>query len=277
MSSAFDTATTMAVDNNVNATNYNSRQACAYAIKTFIIMLGCGGIALSVLASTQTCEFLRFRSMSELEDTLFAQANVTGWVGIFSYQLDSFLENDNGEQQQQPTGVCMNYEGQFQNAPNAFVVTSQFCAVIAPCLAFVAISMALCELLFCAFPGSFLGATVFFLAAAGVQGGTFAIFAEPTFCFNNNGCDVGTAGIYSACAALAFFLSCLLLCCSPRPYPYFESRGRRHKEEEQETHQYGLEHAGTAETAPDEMDDNVPGITASCTSSPKPSSQEEDA
>jgi hypothetical protein len=86
----------------------------------------------------------------------------------------------------------------------------------------IGILLALFDLLCCTFYGSFVVTCVFFLTAAGVQAGTFSIIAEPTFCFDSGvKCDVGNAAYFSAAAAVAFFISCIIICCSPKPDPCF--------------------------------------------------------
>ncbi len=140
-------------------------------------------------------------------------------MGIFQYQI---LEHgDDG----QVSDGCTSYDQQFMDAPNEVLVAAQFCAVLAPSFAALAILISACELICCRFHGSFLTGNILFLTAAGVQAGTFCLFAEPSFCFD--GCDIGSAVYFSAFAAFAFFLSSILLCCSSRPEPcLYQGSGR---------------------------------------------------
>jgi hypothetical protein len=65
--------------------------------------------------------------------------------------------------------ACTLYENQFTKAPYKALISSQFCAAIAPALVMIGILLALFDLLCCTLP-----------------------FAEQTFCFNLGiKCDVG--------------------------------------------------------------------------------------
>lgn len=188
---------------------------CHY--RALILLLAAGGIVLSVLAS-QTCEFLRFNvdgdsATNELDTEWPFDMASEGWIGIFQYEIVRDASGD------VVSSGCTSYDQQFLKAPNRTLVASQFCAVLAPIFAFLAILLAVLEIT-CSFRwyGSFIATSILFLAAAATQGGTFSSFANPSFCFNAQ-CNVGTAVYFSASASLAFFLSCILLCCSPRPVP----------------------------------------------------------
>lgn len=172
---------------------------------------------LSVLAS-ETCEFLWFSVGADSatngvdEEPPFDMAS-EGWIGIFQYEI---IRRAGGEVVSEG---CTLYNRQFVNAPNSTLTASQFCAVLAPTFALLAILVAASEL-FCSlrFYGSFVATSIFVLAAAATQGGTFSLFAALSFCYDSNTqCDVGAAVYFSASAALSFFLACIMLCCSPRP------------------------------------------------------------
>ena len=244
---AFDTATTAGVaslttmnredfrDNDRSRSRRTARTLWAYCYRVLILILGYGGIVLSILASVSTCEFLKYQTSTATSslDSPF-DGRTSGWVGIFQFKI---IIDNNGDAIDKNgietvaanitasstfnEGGCVWYDGQFVNATNEVILTSQFCAVIAPSLALIAMIITTVESCCCMplFRGSFVATSIFLLLSAFTQGLTFAIFAEPTFCFNNNGCDVGNAGIFSACASFAFFMACLLFCCSPIPTP----------------------------------------------------------
>jgi hypothetical protein len=239
-----------------------------------------------------TCEFLKFNivasdkninygssSYETVDRTApFSGTNTKGWVGIFGYQLlehhgDDEIDNTPLEEKTPSMDGCDWYDGQFLDAPNEAIITSQLCATIAPSLATIAMVITTIEFCCCfLFSGSFVTTSILLLSAAGVQGGTFAIFAEPTFCYDNNGCAVGLAGIYSACASFSFFVACLLLCCSPRPYPCLISNSKNNSISNH-TNQKVEEDAGQgcgAEGGEDlqqvETTESGPTITATCNS-----------
>jgi hypothetical protein len=191
---------------------------CGYAMKGLLFLVSCGGIVLSILSS-ETCEFLRFETFNATNtmDPPFDRASA-GWVGIFRYEI---LKDENGTDA--VSDGCTLYGNQFTRAPYEALISSQFCAVIAPALATIGILLALVDLFYCTFHGNFLVTCVAFLTAAGVQAGTFSIIAQPTFCFDSSvKCDVGNAVYFSAAAAVAFFISCIIICCSPKPDPCFK-------------------------------------------------------
>jgi hypothetical protein len=140
-------------------------------------------------------------------------------VGIFHYQI---LEH---EHEERVSDGCALYNHQFIDAPNGVLVAAQFCAVLAPTIASIAILILTCESICCQFYGSFLAANVLFLTAALVQVGTFSIFGEPTFCFS--GCKIGSAVYFSAFSAFSFFVTCILLCGTQRSVTCCELSSRK--------------------------------------------------
>jgi hypothetical protein len=194
-------------------------------VRTCVLSLICGGIALSVLAS-ETCEFLQFESINNTTNlgSPFEGAS-EGWMGIFRYQV----VNDNGNSDD----GCTRYNGRFLNAPTGTLIASQVCAIIAPCLAVLAAMISASDVLCCRVYGSFIAMSILLLAAAAVQGGTFIIFARPSFCYDSAvKCGVGPATYFSGAAAAAFFLSCILLCCSPRPHPCLQKKKSTKEDDE---------------------------------------------
>jgi hypothetical protein len=148
-----------------------------------------------------------------------------GWIGIFKYEI---TETADGEGLSEG---CTLYDSQWKNAPFEALTAGQICAVMAPSFAILSILVSLVEVVCCFFRGSFLVISVLFLVAAGIQAGTFSLFAEPSFCFDSGAsCSVGKAVYFSATAAAAFFLSCILFCCSPRPNPCMNRHRRTYDE-----------------------------------------------
>lgn len=199
---------------------------CGYTAKILIICVASTGVVLSILASI-TCQFSQFGPdvLSEIDPT---SSNITeGWIGIFKYEVT----ND-----ETIVDKCSVYENILNiDAPNAALLTSQICAMIAPGLALFAIFVSTIELMYCRFFGSFTTASILFLAASVLQCGTFGIFSlEQGFCFNSDGCEIGKGAYFSASAVCAFWISCIILCCSPRPPPLTHINNQIQNEDTQE-------------------------------------------
>ena len=143
-----------------------------------VLGLGIVGIILSWVGS-RTCEFLSFENSEgvpwrELEppfDTAIA-AN----VGIFNYEI---LDSPNADD---ITDGCIAYDDNFFGLVDTqeALAAAQICAVVAPVLAGVSLLLNLMEACFCNFPGSFVFTSTLFIAASGVQAGTFSMIAEPS-------------------------------------------------------------------------------------------------
>lgn len=141
------------------------------------MILGSAGIALSALASS-TCEFLYFENDKgtpyEALEFPFNRA-VKAHIGIFSYEV---IESDTPDLL---TDGCEGYDKLFADSEYEVLIAAQFCALFGPILAGFGLFAALFELCVCSFYCSFLISSLFFLAAAGTQAGTFSLFAEPSF------------------------------------------------------------------------------------------------
>ena len=157
-----------------NSSLDNSHQQTRLAV----LVLAVVGIILSWVGS-QTCEFLSFKNLQdvpwrELEppfDTAIA-AN----VGIFKYEI---LDSPNADD---ITDGCVSYDDKYFDLVDTqeALVAAQICAVVAPVLAGVALLINLLEACLCNFAGSFVFTSTLFLAASGVQAGTFSMIAEPS-------------------------------------------------------------------------------------------------
>ena len=143
-----------------------------------VFIIAAAGIILSWLAS-DTCEFLGFeneqgvpwRDLNPPFDTAVA-AN----VGIFKYEI---LDSPDGAE---VTDGCVSYDGRFFDLidDQEALVAAQCCAVAAPVLAGLGVIIVLLETCLCNFPGSFVFPATLFIAACGVQAGTFSVIAEPS-------------------------------------------------------------------------------------------------
>jgi hypothetical protein len=130
-------------------------------------------------SASSTCEFISFRDTDgnppdRAEDPPFNIA-LAGNVGIFKYEITEFV-NRNG------SSGCIKYDDRFaQQKGYPSVATAQFCALIAPILAGLALFATLFDFCACNFPGSYLISSLLFLIASGVQAGTFTMVADPAF------------------------------------------------------------------------------------------------
>jgi len=159
-------------------------------------------------------------AFSEIDSAFDDQTE--GWIGIFKYGV---ITNANEEI---VVEECSIYENLLNtDAPNEALLASQLCAMMAPGLASIAIFVSIVELICCKFFGSFIAASVVFLAASLFQCGTFGIFLiEQGICFDSNGCEIVKSVYFSASAIFAFCTSCILLCCSPRPRPFLQNNNQ---------------------------------------------------
>ena len=146
------------------------------------------------------------------------------WVGIFQWgpAINGNL-----------AGECRYYDDFFNGGDQYYLEVAQICAIVAPVIGFIGILISCFELICCSFFGSCIFACIFFFAAAGVQMGTFGLFASPGWCtdlssgdcYDNN---VDKATFWMLLLSGAFFLfSSFILCCAPRPDPCLQNRSAR--------------------------------------------------
>jgi len=188
-------------------------------LKILIILLASAGIVLSIYSS-YTCQYLYIESeiLYELEDPPFER-----WIGIFKYES---VHSDETEGLF-PSERCSLYGKFLIDFPALFA--SQLCALVAPILALIAVLVSIFELLCCKFFGGFVATSVLLLAASLFQSGTFGIFlVDPNFCFRSGGeCEIGRGVFYSAFSVISFYISCIILCCGPRPSPCLQHNNER--------------------------------------------------
>lgn len=118
-----------------------------------------------------SCEFFKFDATDEAaSEFLMPLENVTlAYVGIFSYTLES-------------GGTCVNYLDAFLDTQfEEMFQTAQFCAVIAPAMAFVALMMTYIDTVYCSWMYSFFLSCLLFLVAAAIQACTFLVYGQNEF------------------------------------------------------------------------------------------------
>jgi hypothetical protein len=125
-----------------------------------------------------TCEFLHFKNEENIPwrnlEFPFDRA-IEAHVGIFYYDI---VESDVSDRE---TNGCVGYDNLFHESEYEVLVASQFCALFAPIIAGIGLFVTLFEMCVCSFYCSFMIASLLFLIAAGIQAGTFSLFAEPSF------------------------------------------------------------------------------------------------
>ena len=137
------------------------------------------GIIFSWIAAT-SCKFISFEDTDgnppdRAYDPPFNTA-LAGSIGIFKYEITDFFNSDSGS-----TG-CIPYEERFAQIEGyPSLSTTQFCALIAPIFAGMGIFANLFDICACNFPGSYLIGALLYLAASGIQFGTYTLLADPAF------------------------------------------------------------------------------------------------
>eukprot|EP00980_Cylindrotheca_fusiformis_P007343 scaffold1525_cov142-Cylindrotheca_fusiformis.AAC.143 len=181
---------------------------------------------LSKLSLSPGCQFLYFsnngnQASNDLNSPF--EGATEAYVGIFHFQIEEINFS-------QIPKNCKGYDSKFDTKFEA-LIASQVLAIVAPCFAAIALVFTLVETFCIHYMGIFLLTAFLFLVSAAIQAGTFAVFAEPSFCIDApHDCSVGSAGIQSAVAAVIYWLCCVFTCCFPRPDPFCDSRRNNRKE-----------------------------------------------
>ena len=144
------------------------------------------GIIFSWLTAA-SCQFISFEDTDgnppDLANDPPFNVALAGSVGIFKYEITEFVDSNRGG-----TG-CISYESRFAQLEGyPSLSTAQFCAVIAPCFAGLAIFANLFDICACNFAGSYMIATLLYLAASGIQLGTYTLLADPAFWYVESCC-----------------------------------------------------------------------------------------
>jgi hypothetical protein len=110
------------------------------------------------------------------EDPPFNVA-LAGSIGIFGYEItDVFNAAGAG------TNGCVKYDDTFgKQTAYPSLATAQFCSIIAPIFAGIALFACMVDMCVCNFSGSFTIGSLLFLVASGIQAGVFTLLADPAF------------------------------------------------------------------------------------------------
>jgi len=205
---------------------------CTYGMKCIVLLCGIIGIIFSISAA-QSCDFITFvdtdgNPPDMAEDPPFNTA-LAGSVGIFGYTITEGWYNETANSYGATTGgQCATYEDMFFGQTGyPSLATSQFCVLVAPILAGIGLFANLVDFCVCNFSGSNLIGSLFFISASLVSAGTFLLLADPAFCLEDSEleCTVGSGVYFSIGSTLFYFISCLLLFCSPQADPFCHNCG----------------------------------------------------
>jgi len=117
-------------------------------------------------------------------------------------------------------GVVLPYEegiGQFDQT----FTNGQRGAMLAPILAGIGIFFCLVELCCCTYKCSWLPTALFLYGAFMFQTMTIFLFMTQEFCKYDQDCALGFAGLLSVIALVSYMIAQMLVCCTPRPPPFF--------------------------------------------------------
>eukprot|EP00526_Cylindrotheca_closterium_P014924 CAMPEP_0113628484 /NCGR_PEP_ID=MMETSP0017_2-20120614/14760_1 /TAXON_ID=2856 /ORGANISM="Cylindrotheca closterium" /LENGTH=274 /DNA_ID=CAMNT_0000538793 /DNA_START=180 /DNA_END=1004 /DNA_ORIENTATION=- /assembly_acc=CAM_ASM_000147 len=170
------------------------------------------------MTSASGCSFLHFKNnvANPYKGLGEPFESVTeAYVGIFNYEVVEVSYNSVPEK-------CESYPS---GASYEVLVAAKIVSVAAPVFAAIGVLITIFDTCIGHNIGCFIGSAFMFLIACGLQGCTFVVYAEPTFCFEApHNCTVGSAGVQSAFACIFYWICCTLICCFPRPDPYREYR-----------------------------------------------------
>lgn len=193
-------------------------ETCGYVGRMLTLATATTALVLSIVAAAN-CHFLMFENYSNepwvgLEPPFDVAFHA--YAGIFSFQIMNATDDST------ITDGCVAYDGIFGSSNYEAIITAQVCAIMAPILGVLALFISCVDTFCCRFICSFLISSALFVAACGVQAGTFSLFAEPAFCLDGDQqCDVGISVYMSGIASALYFCACLFLCCFPTPDPVF--------------------------------------------------------
>jgi hypothetical protein len=152
----------------------------SYACKTLSIVFGIVGIVLTLEAG-KTCEFISFEDTDANELDMVRDGEKPAFVfgGVFAADVGIWkYEITSGDNQQ----GCTDYPQKFfQIDGYPSLSTAQLCSLLAPIFCGMAIVAGLIDMCICIFRRSRLTSGLLFLFAFVLQGGTFAIVADPVF------------------------------------------------------------------------------------------------
>lgn len=152
--------------------------ACAYFGRFLSGTTVIAAIVLSIISSLN-CKFLKFYNNSdEPSDRLEPpfEGAFEANVGIFTYEIVRSLNETTTV-----TDGCVPYDEGITDTEYEVLLTARLCAIIAPVLGFFGLFMSCLDTFCYRLRCGFLFASILYLAACGVQAGTFAVYAEPAF------------------------------------------------------------------------------------------------
>jgi hypothetical protein len=109
------------------------------------------------------------------------------------------------------------------------LTTAQLCSLLAPIFCAMAMVFTAVDFCICTFFGSSLvGGTLYFLSMA-IQCGTFALVADPVFCFEDSEleCTLGGGMYLSIAAVIFYFFATCFSCCAPYSDPCYKNFNKR--------------------------------------------------
>lgn len=109
------------------------------------------------------------------------------------------------------------------------LTTAQLCSLLAPIVCGLAIICSLFDFCICTFPGSSLIGGLLYVLAMGIQCGTFALIADPVFCFEDSEleCTLGGSMYMSIAAVIFYFFAGCFACCAPYSDPCYKNFMKR--------------------------------------------------
>ena len=152
--------------------------------RCFVLLLIAAGTSLSVLVA-MSCEFFAYQTLDgEPWPNLTPPFNelTSAGVGLFSYTTQSSTVTGDGLSFDTCTPYSEEFVDEQQEISNSsFFVAAQYCAIIAPVAAFLALVSHVSEIACCRIKGSYHINAFLLLSATILQGATFLIFADGTF------------------------------------------------------------------------------------------------
>lgn len=146
-------------------------------ITRFLFLFFGSGAIVSSVFSVYSCEFFSYRSLDGqpwegLTPPFDELASAS--VGLFRYSATISDGSLFGES-------CVNYEDWTDVGDQVYFYAAQWCSLIAPVAAFLALLQITCECLFCRLKGSYMLNRFLFISASTLQMCSFLVFSETQF------------------------------------------------------------------------------------------------
>lgn len=154
----------------------NNKNVFGNPYRFLFLILGAGAITLS-LFSIYSCQFFSYRALDgepfEGLSPPFDELSKAS-VGLFQYSKTSDSSGIFGEE-------CIKYDDWKEVGQQRYFYVAQWCSIVAPVVAFLALIQILFECCMCRVRGSYMLIRFFFFSAGLVQMCSFFIFAETQF------------------------------------------------------------------------------------------------